>query len=401
MTIDDLRLRAGTASPSIKADTERVIHEQADGLVGLAQALHADPEPPFSERRASARMVDLLSDGGFEIRTGVAGLATAFIASRGGGALHVAFCAEYDALDARAGHAEGRHLVAGAAIGAALGLAPFADESGLTVSVVGTPGAGLLDMPAPPEGHVVTGKTALFEAGAFDDAHAVLMLIPSHSFTGFGRTCARVRWRARLWDGHTSLRETRRLLEDRVRRAATAPGVAVATWRIGSLDDGATTTAELALDGPTLRQVALAAAAARGELERIATGAGLSLQIVEFAPVRELHNDLPLRRALARNLVALGLVPSPATLLPHSTDLGNVSIRIPVVAPMVSAGVAAAPGAADAATRYDGEVAYRAMLAGAVALAWTALDAASLGGIRSHLLAARELAHRRASAARS
>lgn len=371
-----------------KSEVARVVYEQADRLVGLARAIHEDPEPAFSERRASARLVDLLSDSGFEIRTGAGALSTAFVASRGAGELHLTICAEYDALDAGIGHGSGRHLVAGAAMGAAMGLATFADERGLTLSVIGTPGADLLDLEVPPAAHLATGKSALLESGAFDHAHAVLMLIPASGSTGFGRTCARTRSRARLWSGGGSLRAlSPRHLEDHLLSAAVARGARSASCRFAPPEDVDDITGEITLSATTLDQVTHAAREVRRELERIAAGLGLGLDVIEYEPVGELRNDLPLRRAFERNLAALGLAPSRSARLASSTDIGRVSLRVPAAAPMISTGATATPGTADFAAQTDTEDAYRVMLSAAVALCWTALDAAEHGELRSHLLA--------------
>ena len=59
---------------------------------------------------------------GFEVQRGVAGMPTAVVGSRGPGPLHVAICAEYDALPS-VGHACGHNVICTAALGAGLALA--------------------------------------------------------------------------------------------------------------------------------------------------------------------------------------------------------------------------------------------------------------------------------------
>jgi amidohydrolase len=81
--------------------------------------------------------------------------------------LHIAICAEYDALPG-VGHACGHNIIAATAVGAGVALAPLADDLGLTVSVIGTPaeeGGG--------------GKIYLLNRGAFDGVHASLMVHPA------------------------------------------------------------------------------------------------------------------------------------------------------------------------------------------------------------------------------
>src|SRR4051812_37783978 len=102
-----------------------------DDVIGLARALHADPELPYHEQRAAERIAAFLAARGFVVERGVAGLPTALRArthvhdleQTRKGLQHgrVAFIAEYDALP-QVGHAHGHQLVTGAAILAALGL---------------------------------------------------------------------------------------------------------------------------------------------------------------------------------------------------------------------------------------------------------------------------------------
>ena len=91
---------------------------------------------------------------------------TAVVASVGDGPLHVAICAEYDALPG-VGHACGHNVICTAGLGAALALAPVADELGLKVTLLGTPaeeGGG--------------GKIGFVDGGFFKDVHAAMMVHP-------------------------------------------------------------------------------------------------------------------------------------------------------------------------------------------------------------------------------
>ena len=149
-----------------EAARERV--EQArDELVALSRRIHANPELGFQEERACAWLCELLEGGGLEVERGVGELPTAFAARAGSGPLHVVVCAEYDALPG-VGHACGHNVIAAMAAGAGLALARVADDAGLRVTVLGTPaeeGGG--------------GKILLLERGAFEGAHAAMMVHPS------------------------------------------------------------------------------------------------------------------------------------------------------------------------------------------------------------------------------
>ena len=143
------------------------VNAQHDALVDLSHRIHAHPELKFEEERSSAWTAGLLADGGLAVEQGVCDLPTAFVARAGNGPLHIAICAEYDALPG-VGHACGHNIIAAGAVGAGLALAPIADDLGITVSVIGTPaeeGGG--------------GKIFLLERGAFDGVHAAMMVHPT------------------------------------------------------------------------------------------------------------------------------------------------------------------------------------------------------------------------------
>src|SRR5262249_53900614 len=116
---------------------ERLARAEAD-LLALSRRIHGRPELAFEEECAAGWVADALDAGGFQVERGVCGIPTAFVARAGSGPLHVAICAEYDALP-DIGHACGHNLIAALAVGAGLAAAHVADEAGLTVSVVGTP----------------------------------------------------------------------------------------------------------------------------------------------------------------------------------------------------------------------------------------------------------------------
>src|SRR5262245_49181259 len=158
-------------SPVMRMDAKAGARERVDAerqtLIDLSHRIHAHPELGFEEERASSWVSEALTDAGFAVETGVGNLPTAFVARAGSGPLHVAICAEYDALPA-IGHACGHNIIAAAAVGAAMAAARVADDVGLTVSVVGTP--------AEENGG---GKIVLLERGVFAGVHAAMMVHPA------------------------------------------------------------------------------------------------------------------------------------------------------------------------------------------------------------------------------
>ncbi len=124
--------------PEPKDAARGIIDRALDGLIRLSHTIHEHPETAFEEERASAWTAEILAGGGYTVTRGVAGMPTAFSAEFGSGPLVLAVCAEYDALPG-VGHACGHNIIAASAVGAGLGLAPLADDLGITVRVLGTP----------------------------------------------------------------------------------------------------------------------------------------------------------------------------------------------------------------------------------------------------------------------
>ena len=133
----------------------------------LSRWLYEHPELQYQEYESSAKLAAFLGRHGFEVTHPSHGLDTAFEANAGDTGPRVVICCEYDALP-EIGHACGHNIIASAAVGAGIALAPLANDLGIRVTVLGTPaeeGAG--------------GKVDLIEAGAFEDAAASMMIHPA------------------------------------------------------------------------------------------------------------------------------------------------------------------------------------------------------------------------------
>jgi amidohydrolase len=154
-------------SDNLKKTAHDSIAAITDNLIALSHKIHANPELAFQEEKASKWLEDFLEEQGFTVERQACDLPTAFIAKIGTGSLHIAICAEYDALP-EIGHACGHNIIGTAAVGAAISLAKIVNEIDLTISVIGTP--------AEESGG---GKILLLERGAFDDIHAAMMIHPS------------------------------------------------------------------------------------------------------------------------------------------------------------------------------------------------------------------------------
>jgi amidohydrolase len=379
-----------------KAAARERIDDARERLLDLSHRIHAHPELGFEEERAAGWLADSLDAAGFTVERGICELPTAFIARAGSGPLHVAICAEYDALPG-IGHACGHNVIAASAVGAAIGAARVADDVGLTISVIGTPAE---------EGGA--GKVLLLDRGAFAGVHMAMMVHPAPldivaaPFLAAQQFQVRYTGRAAhasafpelginagdaLTIAQTAIGCLRQHLRqtDRVHGIVTRGGDAAnivpadtrATYMVrartlGDLDDVRTKVLHCF------------------EAGALATGAVLSVRD-DHPAYAEVHHDAELGAVYRRNAEALGRsFPDLGALAERSsgsTDMGNVSLAIPSIHPLI--GIDSLPAvnhqpefAAHCAT----PAADHALYDGAVAMAWTAVDLATDASLRRRLL---------------
>ncbi len=151
---------------SVQEQILQAIDAAAEQLIEVSRQIHDTPELRFEERFAAKTLTEALQRFGMAPEYPIGGLDTAFRADFGQGAApRVAILAEYDALPN--GHACGHNLIAGAALGAAVGLHAVRDQLPGSVSILGTPaeeGGG--------------GKVILIEQDAFANVDAAMMFHP-------------------------------------------------------------------------------------------------------------------------------------------------------------------------------------------------------------------------------
>jgi amidohydrolase len=363
------------------------IDRTATALVDLACRLHADPEPAWEEHRAAATVPALLDRAGFAVTSGYLGLDTAFHATFGSGPTRIALCAEYDALPGL-GHACGHNLIAAASVGAALGLAEVADDIGVTVEVYGTPaeeGGG--------------GKIEMLERGAFADVDLAMMVHPapvdvaearpfavSHSHVSYrGRSAHAAAYPeagVNAADAFTVAQVSIGLLRQHLPAGVRVHGIvthggdapnAVPEHTTGRWYVRAETLAELSEIEPRVRRCFEAGA--------LATGCELQIE-PESKPYAEFRADEAALAAYRSNALALGRTfadaGSAARMNRASTDMGNVSQVVPAIHPYIGIGsLPAVNHQREFAAHCVGGLADRALLDGAIALAWTAVDRAA------------------------
>jgi amidohydrolase len=383
------------ATPAKKA-AAAVVDRNLGELVSLSHRVHATPELCYEETASARAVAETMRAGGLAVEEGVYDLPTALESRSGGGDLVVAVCAEYDALPG-VGHACGHNIIAATAVGAGLALAAVADDVGLTVRVLGTPaeeGGG--------------GKVLMLERGAFTGVHAAMMVHPwpSERLTG---TCLAVAHfdvhytgreahaSAAPWEGVnaqdalTVAQVAIGLLRQQLPPGDQVHGVVTASTAAANIIPAAV-TARYMVRSPTIEGLATLRPRVEACFEAGALATGCRVAYQELSPVySHMEADPALLAVYRANAETLGRTfdaddagtPRPT----FSTDMANVSLAVPTIHPLIGIETNGAVNhQREFAAACITESADAAVRDGAVALAWTAIDAATDPALRARLL---------------
>jgi aminobenzoyl-glutamate utilization protein B len=168
-----------------KQDALKSIETKSDQYTSIAHKIWEFAEVGYQEVKSSELLQETLTQSGFKIEKGVAGIPTSFVASYGSGKPVIAILAEFDALpgvsqDAvpevkavagrTAGHACGHHLFGTASSAAAIAVKDWmtVNKKSGTIRVYGTPAE---------EGGA--GKVYMVRDGLFNDVDIVLHWHPA------------------------------------------------------------------------------------------------------------------------------------------------------------------------------------------------------------------------------
>jgi amidohydrolase len=371
---------------AVKRAVIEAVDALAEPLEGLSHRIHAHPELCFQEENAHAWLTEFLAERRAHVEHGVGGLPTAFRATipGSGPGPTIAILAEYDALPG-IGHACGHNVIAtagagaGAALATALGTLPFAGR----IQVIGTPAE---------EGGA--GKVRLLEAGVFRDVDAAMMV--------HGRSGTRV-WRPTLgiievkvefsgraahasswpWRGVNALNAVIQLfvaldaMRQQLRPDARVHGVITKGGDRPNIIPELT-SAEFflrATDTAYCRELLRRFQAAA---EGAATATGCRVAVTVDPTVHEpMKPNATMSRLFGANLDLIGFPEEPEEEEAGygSTDCGNVSQALPTIHPYVRISPDGVPGhSREFAEWARSPMARRGMVAGAKALALTALD---------------------------
>jgi amidohydrolase len=381
-----------------KDAAKSIIEHARDGLIDLSHRVHAHPELAFEEERSSAWAAGALSDAGLAVETGVFDLPTAFVAREGRGPLHIGICAEYDALP-EIGHACGHNIICSAAVGAGIALAGLADDLGITVTVFGTPaeeGGG--------------GKILMLDRGAFAGVHAAMMVHPApleqavmgclavaHVNVDYHGKAAHAsaypEEGINAADAITVAQTAIGLLRQHIRPSDRIHGIVIRGGEAPNIVP-AHTTAKYYIRSRTLAELAELEPRVNRCFEAGALATGCTVEITpQSPPYSEMRADPELTALYRDNAEALGrsfpeIPQATVEKTAGSTDMANVTLALPAIHPMLGLNCLPAVNHQPEFAAYCiTPTADRAVVEGAIAMAWTAIDAASTDAVRDRLLA--------------
>ena len=181
-------------------DSKTRIHEIAAEKAGIIadmnQSVWSYAEYGYKEFKSAAKLTQVLEDEGFQVERGIAGIETAFVGTYGSGKPVIGILGEYDALpnlSQKAGVAErcpmagqhyghgcGHSALGAGAVGAALIVKQFLEESGLpgTVKIFGCPAE-----------ETGFGKCFMVKEHCFDDLDMCFSWHPMDGNMCFPRSC--------------------------------------------------------------------------------------------------------------------------------------------------------------------------------------------------------------------
>lgn len=140
------------------------IDRERETILHVADQIHAHPELAMEERFACELLASTIERYDFSVERQAGSVETAFKAhlrGRGEGPA-IAFLAEYDALPGL-GHGCGHNLIASSNLAAAIGLSAVIDKIPGHVILIGTPAE-----------EAIGGKVLMINGGAFDDVDVAL-----------------------------------------------------------------------------------------------------------------------------------------------------------------------------------------------------------------------------------
>ena len=292
------------------------------------------------------------------------------------------------------GHACGHNVIAAVGVGAGLALTEVADDLGITIRLLGTPAE-----------EVGGGKILMVERGAFDGAHMAMMAHPSPQeadrmislainqcdFHYHGRTAhasVTPHLGVNAADAITIAQVAIGLTRQHLNKGDQIHGIVTKGGEAANIVPGET-TATFFWRAPDLEALSVLEKRVHACFEAGAVGSGATLDIAPLGPpYSEFRNDIDLVDKYRANAESLGRkMTATPTVGAGSTDMANISLLMPTIHPMLGIDSGSAVNHQPEFTaKCKTSSADKAVVEGGLALALTAVDAATDDATRTRLL---------------
>lgn len=370
---------------SLKKEVAGAVDAMRAELLALSHAIHDEPELALEEVQACKRLADTLETHDLSVTRGTFGLKTAYVSEFGkDSGPNIAILSEYDALPG-IGHACGHNIIATSGIGAALALAKLGTKLPGRVRYLGTPAEERYG-----------GKEIMAREGAFNRCDAAMMIHPSNmnlvtmpciaiaeveaTYIGRAAHASAMPYRGlNALDAVVTAYQSIAQLRQHIRNTERIHGIITEGGLAANIvpERAACRFYVRAADAHELAPLK-ARVQACFEAGALATGCTLNLHWGD-TDYLDLKTNWPMAEAYKKNAQALGRDFFPVEHIPPgfagSTDMGNVSHRVPSIHPMLAVAppnvIIHNPEFARWAASEQGDA---AVIDGAKSLAFTAID---------------------------
>lgn len=368
----------------LKKDVAAVIDGMRAELLALSHAIHQEPELALEEFKAAKRLSDAVASHDLPVQREAFGVKTAYASEFGNpeGPV-IAVLSEYDALPG-VGHACGHNIIATSGLGAAMALARLGARLPGRVRYLGTPAE-----------ERIGGKELMAREGAFEGVDAAMMIHPASidlvampciavsevDVTYFGKAAhaSAMPYRGlNALDAVVSAYQSIAQLRQHIRQTERIHGIITDGGMAPNIVPERA-ACRFYVRARNMHDLAALRRRVQACFEAAALSTGCKLETRWVSDYLDLKTNWPIANAFEKNFEALGRELTPLSTIPPgfagSTDMGNVSHRVPSIHPMISV----APRDvvihnAEFARWAASEKGDAAVLEGAKSLAHTALD---------------------------
>ncbi len=370
---------------ALKKDVAAAVDGLREELLRLSHAIHQEPELALEEFKAAKRLTEATAKHDLPVSRETFGLKTAYASEFGRDTGPViAILSEYDALPG-IGHACGHNIIATAGLGAALALSKLGAKLPGKVRYLGTPAEERFG-----------GKEIIAREGAFDGVDAAMMIHPSNlnlvsmpciaisevevTYHGRAAHASAMPYRGlNALDAVVSAYQSIAQLRQHIRQTERIHGI-ITDGGLAANIVPERAACRFYVRAADVHELAALKKRVHACFEAAALSTGCKAEIHwGNTDYLDLKTNWPMAEAFEKNAVAMGREFFPVHEIPPgfagSTDMGNVSHRVPSIHPMLSV----APAGviihnAEFATWAASPQGDEGVIDGAKALAQTALD---------------------------